>query len=411
MGDNMEEKSLRVLETNKTFFAKITNIITKLFIPTKVSINSMLISIKRNNLLKTYSNYILVIEQDDIERKDYLLKKYEDTYSLYLEAVDKYIMDSVYKKVKNRTASNFEKDALSKYYFVVSLKEKNYLEYKYKKQVYLLKVDYESVMKLKKESIIEKYNKFYVSKMDSLYKGLLKNYSIQLADTISTKVDPIDNIYDKIFTTLEDYICDILPIKLRLDKKEEYRNIIEDYDKYEQMQVGKLDEKDRMRKKMLLLGISRSLFTHSLPLIAAEQCYLKLIENTRDLILKSENKIKRDKAFDLLTDIVEDYNIKLLSTKVYWENPEEREKYKKFWNKYNNIVKIEDIEEQAKEKQILFLKNDLEGLNKNKDDYTKIVKIIKNKLVELGAMRQFKNNYKQVKGNYKKVYSKIIKES
>ena len=58
----------------------------------------------------------------------------------------------------------------------MSLKEKQYLEYKYRKQEYLLKVDYESVINLKKESIIEKYNKFYTAKMDTLYKGLLKNF-------------------------------------------------------------------------------------------------------------------------------------------------------------------------------------------------------------------------------------------
>ena len=69
---------------------------------------------------------------------------------------------------------------------------------KYKKQEYLLKVDYESVSSMKKESIIQKYNKFYVSKMDSLYKGLLKHYSVQLADTFSSKLESIDNIYDKI---------------------------------------------------------------------------------------------------------------------------------------------------------------------------------------------------------------------
>ena len=36
--------------------------------------------------------------------------------------------------------------------------------------------------------------------MDSLYKGLLKNYSVQLADTVSSKLESIDNIYNKIFT-------------------------------------------------------------------------------------------------------------------------------------------------------------------------------------------------------------------
>lgn len=399
----MEQKSLRVLDTNKTFFSKITSTITKIIIPTRVGINSMLISMKRNNLIKAYQNYCVAVEENDIERKEALLKKYEDVYSLYLEAIDKYIMDSVYKKVKNGTASNFEKDALSKYYLIVSLKEKQYIEYKYKKQEYLLKVDYESVTSLKKESVIEKYNKFYVSKMDSLYKGLLKNYSVQLADTISSKIDSIDSIYDKIFGSLEGYISEILPIKLRLDEKDEYKNIIDDYEKYESLLVGKLDERDLIRRKMILLGISRYLFTHSLPLIAAEQCYIKLIKDTRNLLLKSNTKPKKDRTFELLIELIEDYNIRLLSTKVYWDKPQEREEYKKFWNKYNEIKKIEDSKEQLKQKEILFLKNDIKKLSKSKNNYDNIIKEIKQKLVELGAIRQIKNSYRNVIGSYKKI--------
>lgn len=399
----MEQKSLRVLDTNKTFFSKITSTITKILIPTRVGINSMMISMKRSNLLKAYYNYITAVEEDDIERKEILLKKYEDVYSLYLEAIDKYIMDSVYKKVKNGTASNFERDALSKYYLIVSLKEKQYIEYKYKKQEYLLKVDYESVTSLKKESIIEKYNKFYVSKMDSLYKGLLKNYSVQLADTISSKIDSIDSIYDKIFGSLEGYISEILPIKLRLDEKDEYKNIIDDYEKYETLLVGKLDERDLIKRKMILLGISRSLFTHSLPLIAAEQCYIKLIKDTRKLLLKSEGKARKERTFELFIELIEDYNIRLLSTKVYWDKPLEREEYKKFWNKYNEIKKIEDPKEQSKQKQILFLKNDLKKLRNSKNNYDTIIKEIKQKLVQLGAIRQIKNSYRNIIGSYKKI--------
>ena len=399
----MEQKSLRVLDTNKTFFSKITSTITKILIPTRVGINSMMISMKRSNLLKAYYNYITAVEEDDIERKEILLKKYEDVYSLYLEAIDKYIMDSVYKKVKNGTASNFERDALSKYYLIVSLKEKQYIEYKYKKQEYLLKVDYESVTSLKKESIIKKYNKFYVSKMDSLYKGLLKNYSIQLADTISSKIDSIDSIYDKIFSGLEGYISEILPIKLRLDEKDEYKNTVDDYEKYETLLVGKLDERDIIRRKMILLGISRSLFTHSLPLIAAEQCYIKLIKDTRKLLLKSEGKARKERTFELLIELIEDYNIRLLSTKVYWDKPAEREEYKKFWNKYNEIKKIEDSNEQSKQKQILFLKNDIKKLSKSKKDYDSIIKEIKQKLLDLVSIRQIKNSYRNLIGSYKKI--------
>ena len=399
----MEQKSLRVLDTNKTFFSKITSTITKILIPTKVGINSMMISIKRNNLIKAYYNYIAAVEEDNIETKEALLKKYEDVYSLYLEAIDKYIMDSVYKKVKNGTASNFEKDALSKYYLIVSLKEKQYLEYKYKKQEYLLKVDYESVTNLKKEATIDKYNRFYVSKIDSLYKGLLKNYSVQLADTFSSKIESIDSIYDKIFGALETYISEILPIKLRLDKKDEYKNIVDDYGKYESLLVGKLDERDRIKRKMILLGISRYLFTHSLPLIAAEQCYIKLIKDTRNLLLNPDGKARKDRTFELLIELIEDYNIRLLSTKVYWDRPEEREEYKKFWNEYSKIKEIEDTNEQLKQKQILFLKSDIKKIKQSKNNYSNIIKEIKQKLVELGAIRQIKNSYKTTIGSYKKI--------
>lgn len=292
---------------------------------------------------------------------------------------------------------------MSKYYFVVSLKEKQYLEYKYRKQEYLLKVDYEAVTSLKKENIIEKYNKFYVSKMDTLYKGLLKNYSIQLADTVSSKFDSIDEIYNKIFNTLEAYISEVLPIKLRINNKENYKNIIEDYEKYESMLVGKLDERDKIRQRMVLLGISRELFTHSLPLIAAEQCYEKLINDVRNLIANAKTKARRNTTFELLIELIEDYNIRLLSTKVYWDKPTEREEYKKFWNKYKEIMKIEDVSKQKEQKQILFLKNDLKELNKNKENNNLIIKYEKQKLVELGAIRQIKNKYKTIAGNLKKI--------
>ena len=74
----MEQRSLRVWDTNKTFFSKLTSTITKMLIPTKVSINGMMISIKRNNLIKAYSNYEVAVKEDDIDKKDSLFKKYEE---------------------------------------------------------------------------------------------------------------------------------------------------------------------------------------------------------------------------------------------------------------------------------------------------------------------------------------------
>ena len=124
----MEERSLRITGTDKTFFNKITNTLTKILIPTKIGLNGMLISIKRNSLLKAYENYV-----SDENNNEELEKKYNTAYEAYLESLDKYVMDSVYKKVKNNTASEFEKNALAKYYEVTSLKENEYNEYRYRK--------------------------------------------------------------------------------------------------------------------------------------------------------------------------------------------------------------------------------------------------------------------------------------
>ena len=59
----MEERSLRIYDSEKTFFSKITNTISKLLIPTRIGINGMLISIKRNNILKVYENLHSTEEQ------------------------------------------------------------------------------------------------------------------------------------------------------------------------------------------------------------------------------------------------------------------------------------------------------------------------------------------------------------
>ena len=218
----MEERGLRVARTDKAFFSKISTTISKLLIPTKIGINGMLITLKRNNVLKNYEIYTNNEEQ---EKDESLQKKYEDAFILYLESIDKYVMDSIYKKVKSKAATAFEEDALSRYYAVIHLKETEYLEYKYRKQKYLLDLDYMSLKNENKTKQISKYNSFYVSKMNGIYKGILKNYSVQLADKMSSGNLDRSKIYDNIFETLEAYIANILPIKIATDGKTGYEEI------------------------------------------------------------------------------------------------------------------------------------------------------------------------------------------
>ena len=397
----MEERSLRIVGTDKNFFNKITSTITKLLIPTRIGINGMLISIKRNSLIKAFENYM---QDNDNYNKEDLEKKYDSAYEAYLESLDKYVMDSIYKKVKNGTASEFEQDAMARYYEVTSLKENEYIEYKYRKQKYLLELDFDNIKLNAKEKVKQKYYNFYISKMDSLYKSILKNYSIKVADTMNMYNSTKDWIYTKIFHTLEDYIQNILSLKIDINYDENLKNVMAEYEKYESYTVGKLDTRDNIEKNMVLLGISRKLFTHSLPLIVAEQCYEKLLKDARILVQDTKIATKREKAYSMLINLIEDYNVKLLSTKVYWESPKQREEYKKFWNKYKEISKLKETNfiEYVKQKEILFIKNDMKKLDKEKIDYSKILKYYKRKLVDYGAMRELKNSCKS-EGKYIKV--------
>lgn len=396
----MEERSLRIY-TDKKFFAKITNTITKLLTPTKIGINGMLISIKRNNVLKAYENYLECDNTDPI-KKDEVEKKYEETFSLYLEAIDKHMMDNVYKKVKNDTATGFEREALSKYYMVIHLKDTEYLEYKYRKQIFLIQLDYDTVKELNKEKLIDRYEHFYSNRMEALYKKLLKNYSIKLSDNLGQRDK--DELYNKIFTTVEEYISDILPIKMKEEPDNPiYKDILDDYKNFERFTVGKLDQNDVIEKNMILLGISRKLFTHSLPLVIAEQCYEKLLVDARTLIMDTKISRKQEKAYGLLINIIDDYNLRLLSTKIYWDKPSDREEYKKFYAEYKKVneLKEKNYMEYSKNKEILFLRRELKEVYKNINRYFRIIKFYKRKLVALGAMRELKNSFIS-DGTYKK---------
>ena len=381
----VEERSLKVLSNNTTFFNKVSNTLTKLLIPTKIGINGMMINIKRTAAIKNYEQLKVATANNDVSKKEQLQNRYDESYTLYLESIDKHIMDSIYKKVKNNTASNYEKDALANYYTIVHLKDNEYLEYKYRKQKFLLDLDHESLTATGKDKVLVKYEPIYIEKIDTIYKGILKNYSVKLADGIRAKVVNQADLYKKIFETLEDYIKNMLPIKIRIEGEEKYSKILQEYDEYEKFSVGKLDEKDFLEKNMILLGLSRVLFTHSLPLVAAEQCYKKLLKDTRNLIVSTKVTEKRETTYRMLLELIEDYNVKLLSTKVYWDKPQEREAYKKFWDAYSKTGSSE-------EKEILSLRRELYETADEYEKYAEVRQFYKDKLVELGVMKKIKKS-------------------
>lgn len=406
----MEERSLRITGTDTGFFNKLTKTLTKMLIPTRIGINGMLVTVKRNAMLKNYENFA---KENENYNNDELEKKFEEAYTVYLESLDKHIMDSIYKKVKNGTASDFEKDALSKYYEVTSLKEKDYIDYKYRKQKYLIDLDWQGINVNAKEKVKQKYISFYVYKMDSLYKSILKNYSIKLADTTNVYDSTKEWIYTKIFYTLEEYIQKILSLKIE-NYSDEFEGIKEEYERFQSFTVGKLDTRDNIEKNMVLLGISRKLFTHSIPLIVAEQCYEKLLKDARILVQDTKIANKREKAYGMLINLIEDYNVKLLSTKVFWQDLLKRDEYKKFWDKYQKISKLKETDfiEYVKQKEILFIKDDLKKIHENdcKVDYSKLETYYKRKLLDYGQIVELRNeckSYGKYVGNIRNVVNKI----
>ena len=387
-----EEKSLKVYDTRKTFFARLGSTVSKIFTPTKVGLNNFLVNIKRNSMVKNYKN-LLVCKED---KKEAIEKKFEDYYTLYLEAIDELLIETIYKKVVMDTASDFEKDALSKYYNIIHLKENDEIEYKYKKQQYLLNLDYNSLKDSGKEKHLEDFTKVYLYEMEQLYKGLLKHYSIILPEQKLPANK--ENVYNKIFDTLEEYVLNIVPLK---DIKDE--DLIKECSLFETYEVGKLDQVDILEKRLILLSISRKLFVHSLPLIVAEKCYIKLLKDTRSLIVDTKIARKRENAYQLLLKLIEQYNEKLLAVKIYWNNNDEKTEYNKFANKYKDLEKIkeENMHDYDIKKQILFIREDMKALSKYNDKYYRIIKFYKGRLVKLGDMRQIKSfktgKYKIVK--------------
>ena len=387
-----EEKSLKVYDTRKTFFARLGSTVSKIFTPTKVGLNNFLVNIKRNSMVKNYKN-LLVCKED---KKEAIEKKFEDYYTLYLEAIDELLIETIYKKVVMDTASDFEKDALSKYYNIIHLKENDEIEYKYKKQQYLLNLDYSSLKDSGKEKHLEDFTKVYLYEMEQLYKGLLKHYSIILPEQKLPANK--ENVYNKIFDTLEEYVLNIVPLK---DIKDE--DLIKECSLFETYEVGKLDQVDILEKRLILLSISRKLFVHSLPLIVAEKCYIKLLKDTRSLIVDTKIARKRENAYQLLLKLIEQYNEKLLAVKIYWNNNDEKTEYNKFANKYKDLEKIkeENMHDYDIKKQILFIREDMKALSKYNDKYYRIIKFYKGRLVKLGDMRQIKSfktgKYKIVK--------------
>ena len=274
--EQAKSKTLKIITTNTNFIGRVASTIRNILVPTKIGMNFFLISMKRRAYIKSEKILEKVKEAPSKSQREEAERKYNIAYEEYLEAIDKYIMDSIYAKVRTDRATKVEKRALADYYKINTNKSEQYEEYKNKKQLFLLSLDYK-VLKASGKKIDEKYEELYAVKETKIYRNLLKNYSVRLADNRLISNEKKNGIYMEIFRSLAEYVKEILPLEMKHSKINKYSKIQSEIDRYNSY-LGKLDEKDNLERTIILLNISRTLFTHSLPMPVIEECFRKIIE-------------------------------------------------------------------------------------------------------------------------------------
>lgn len=355
---------------------------------------SLIINSKRNSLIKTYFSYLNYSKIPEENKRNNIEQRYRKAYDNYLNTLEKYITETIYNKVQKKAATLNENKIMSQYYEISALKGNEYVEYKHKRQVLLLEMDWDIVMTTKHNSFVDRYKTFYADVMEQLYKAIMRHYAILLTDFKNTD----DSKYKKIYDLIESYIKLVLPYTKEIDTKEE---IINAYKKYV-MSIDTYAKKtyNEIKKNLILLELSRKLFIYSLPMIAAEECYIKLMKEARNNIANTFIEADKYEIYQLLLDIIESYNVNVLSQKVYWDSPIIREDYNKFWDKFKELKKLErvDYDEYKRKREILFITYDMKLLNKSKKKYEEVKKYYRERMKQIHGFRKLKNRYKNING-------------
>ena len=88
---------------------------------------------------------------------------------------------------------------------------------------------------------------------------------------------------------------------------------------------------------------------------------------------------------------------------------QERDKFKDFYHKYKEIEKLKetDFVEYIRQKEVLFIKDDIRKIKGEKTDYSKLIKYYKRKLVDYEAIKEikaFKSRGKYIRKKVQKQY-------
>lgn len=384
-----EQVQLKLVKrTDEGFFGKAISNIGKAVYSSGSSLYTILITTKRSSLLKHYSNYKTVMEVVDENKRNSIIAKYQKVYENYLNTLEKYITETIYTKMQKRVSNLEEEKIMSTYYEINALKGIDHVEYKNRLQMLLLNMEWASIS-AKQGKFLEKYKDFYLYNMEELYKASMRHSAILLANAKEGDQDK----YDSVYNLIEDYIKNILPL---FPETKDYTQVIEDYKKHV-LTIDSFAKKEYndLRRKLVLLGFGKTLFVYSLPTIAAEQCYLEIIRAARTYLANYFIEADKYEAYQVLLDAIEEYNDNILIKKSYWKTPNEEEQYKKFNEKWSELKKLAriDYDDFKKQREILFVKNDLKYMKKEKIKLDEVRNYYRDRMLQLDALRKLANKY------------------
>lgn len=355
---------------------------------------NIVINSKRNALLRASNNYESITEVANENKRTSITEKYEKAYDNYLNALERYITESVYTRVQKKVSSIKENKLLSEYYGINSLKGTEYCEYKYRRQMMLLTMDFENILASKSGYFIEKYKKFYTNVIDQLYRGTMRHYSVKLTNKSEDKV----SVFEKMYELINSYIKCVLPY---LPETEARKNILDTYKKYvETIDVYAKKEINTLKRELYLLELGINVFAYCLPTLAAEECYLNIISRARVLIPNIFITADKFEMYNLLLDAIESYNYNVQAKKTVWDNEADKQAYEAFWDKFMEYKKLEriDLNEYKKLREILFVTEEIKYLKKTNQEMKELRAYYRDRMKQLGGFRKFKNSTKTMNG-------------
>jgi len=392
-----EQVQLKLIKrTEDGFLGKAISNINKAVYSSGSNLYTLLISAKRNSVLKHFANYKTVMEVVDENKRNTITVKYQKVFDGYLSTLEKYITETIYSKMQKRVSNMEEDRIMANYYEINAIKGVDHVEYKNRLQMLLLNMEWASISATKTGKFLEKYKDFYLYNMEELYKASMRHATVLLANAKDGDQDK----YDYVYNLIENYIKNIVPM---LPETEERTSVIENYKKH----VITLDsfakkEYNDLRRKLSLLGFGKTLFVYSLPTIAAEQCYIEIIKDARKYLANYFTEADKFEAYQVLLDAIEEYNDNILVKKSYWNNPLEEEDYKKFnakWSELKKLARI-DYDDFKKQREVLFVKNDLKHMKKAKLQLAEVRTYYRDRLLQLHALRNFANRYQIKSGKW-----------